>query len=90
MVAKRIVVTGRVQGVGYRAFVEDIASALGIAGEVWNRRDGAVELVAQHEMDEQLGRLIGRLERGPGRVDRVTAADEVVRTFDGFRIVPTR
>ena len=39
----RLVVTGRVQGVGYRIWAERTASALGISGWVRNRRDGSVE-----------------------------------------------
>ncbi|HEX3164045.1 MAG TPA: acylphosphatase, partial [Pseudolabrys sp.] len=40
-----VVVRGRVQGVGYRAFVEDEAHRLGLRGWVRNRRDGSVEAV---------------------------------------------
>jgi acylphosphatase len=43
--AVRIIVSGRVQGVGYRAFVEVEAASLGLAGWVRNRRDGTVEAV---------------------------------------------
>jgi acylphosphatase len=42
---RHIVVRGRVQGVGFRAFVEDRAVVLGVEGWVRNRRDGAVEAV---------------------------------------------
>jgi acylphosphatase len=40
---RHVVVRGRVQGVGYRAFVEDEAKRRGLAGWVRNRRDGTVE-----------------------------------------------
>jgi acylphosphatase len=40
-----VVVRGQVQGVGYRAFVEDEAHRLGLRGWVRNRRDGSVEAV---------------------------------------------
>jgi acylphosphatase len=43
--AVRITVHGRVQGVGFRAWVEDEAGSLGLSGWVRNRRDGTVEAV---------------------------------------------
>ena len=45
MIVRRVVVHGRVQGVGFRAFVEDTAERLGLEGWVRNRRDGTVETV---------------------------------------------
>jgi acylphosphatase len=44
-VVRRVVVRGRVQGVGFRAFVEDEARERRLAGWVRNRRDGSVEAV---------------------------------------------
>jgi len=44
-VIRHVVVRGRVQGVGYRAFVEDEAHKHGLYGWVRNRRDGSVEVV---------------------------------------------
>ena len=44
-VIRHVVVRGRVQGVGYRAFVEDEAYRRGLRGWVRNRRDGSVEAV---------------------------------------------
>jgi acylphosphatase len=44
-VARHLVIHGRVQGVGFRAFVEDTAERFGLAGWVRNRRDGTVEAV---------------------------------------------
>lgn len=66
----RFRVTGRVQGVGYRAFVQRNATALGVTGTVRNERDGAVTGVA-HGSEEQLERFWRKLEKGPlfGRVD---------------------
>jgi len=43
MQAVRVVVQGRVQGVGFRAWVVRQAAALGVSGAVWNRPDGGVE-----------------------------------------------
>jgi acylphosphatase len=42
---RRVTIRGRVQGVGYRAFVEHRATALGLEGWVRNRRDGSVEVL---------------------------------------------
>ena len=44
-IVRHVVVRGRVQGVGYRMWTEDLAERLGLAGWVRNRRDGSVEAV---------------------------------------------
>jgi acylphosphatase len=59
-----VVVRGRVQGVGYRAFVEDEAWRLGIAGWVRNRRDGTVEALFAGEA-ETVDAMIAACRRGP-------------------------
>ena len=70
--AKRFIVRGRVQGVGFRWFVEAEARSLGIAGWVRNNADGTVEVLAIGNRD-QLSNLRSRLQRGPraARVDNV-------------------
>ena len=74
--AKRYVVRGRVQGVGFRWFVEREAHLLGIAGWVRNNHDGSVEVLAQGTRD-QLSGLHARLREGPraARVDTVEVCD---------------
>lgn len=67
-----VVVRGRVQGVGFRSFVQREAIRRGLAGEVWNRRDGAVEMRAQGPADT-LEEFCYALVRGPGRVDSLDA-----------------
>ena len=62
--ARRFVVRGRVQGVGFRWFVEREAHILGIAGWVRNNADGSVEIMAQGTRD-QLSGLRSRLREGP-------------------------
>ena len=57
-------VTGRVQGVGYRAFVEREAKARGLEGWVRNRRDGSVEAVVAGEADK-IDALIAACRNGP-------------------------
>jgi acylphosphatase len=70
--AKRFIVRGRVQGVGFRWFVEAEARSLGISGWVRNNADGTVEVLAIGNR-EQLSNLRSRLQRGPraARVDHV-------------------
>lgn len=51
MLAVRIVVTGRVQGVGFRWWAQNTARALGLAGKVRNLPEGGVEIIAQGEPD---------------------------------------
>lgn len=72
--ARRFVVRGRVQGVGFRWFVEREAHILGIAGWVRNNSDGSVEVFAQGARDQLLG-LRSRLCEGP-RAARVDAVEE--------------
>jgi acylphosphatase len=56
-------VQGRVQGVGFRYFVQENARSLGVVGWVRNRRDGSVELIAEGEL-ETLNKLIQILQQG--------------------------
>lgn len=88
--ARRLVVSGRVQGVGFRWAAARLARKLGIGGTVRNRADGAVEIEASGP-SEVLDRYQTALRRGmPGRVDGIRVATLAHpapggRT-DGFRI----
>jgi len=62
--ARRWLVTGRVQGVGFRAFVERTARDIGVTGWVRNLDDGRVEAYAVGT-PEQLDELAANLHRGP-------------------------
>ena len=73
MPARRVVVSGIVQGVGFRYFVRRRAEALGVPVDVWNRDDGKVELVARHVDPAKLDALQELLWTGPGRVESVEA-----------------
>src|SRR5471030_318476 len=69
---RQVTVTGRVQGVGYRAWVEHRARAHALEGWVRNRRDGSVEALLAGPA-EVVADVIARCRRGPStaRVDNV-------------------
>ena len=86
--ARRFLVRGRVQGVGFRWFVEREAHILKIAGWVRNNSDGTVEVLAQGTRD-QLSGLHSRLREGPraARVYDVEVSDEEpIRGLSSFHI----
>jgi acylphosphatase len=86
--ARRLLVRGRVQGVGFRWFVEREAHILGIAGWVRNNSDGSVEVLAQGTRDQLIG-LRSRLQEGPraARVDDVAESPaEPIKGLSAFRI----
>ncbi len=68
-------VSGRVQGVGFRWFVEREAATLGVTGWVRNRDNGSVEVMATGTR-QQLAALHGRLREGPraARIDEVAVS----------------
>ena len=91
-----VVIRGRVQGVGYRAWTDDEARERGIAGWVRNRRDGSVEaLFAGTEADVRA--MIDVCRRGPpgARIDaidqRTGTADELAlrRGGEDFSVLAT-
>ena len=71
-VIRHVMISGRVQGVGYRAWVESEATARGLEGWVRNRRDGSVEAVFSGPEDV-VAEMIAACRRGPrsARVDKV-------------------
>lgn len=90
MRVKRVVVSGRVQGVGFRFFVQTQAIRFGVCGEVWNTRDGSVEMIAQHTDGQRLEAFISSLTAGPGRIDKVIGEDWASRDLTLFEIGSTR
>jgi acylphosphatase len=74
MVARRFVIKGRVQGVGYRYFAIQTANECGVVGTVKNLPDGSVEAVAEGTR-EAINEFRAELERGPA-YSRVTAVQE--------------
>ncbi len=89
----RLVVGGRVQGVGFRAFVEDEANLRGLDGWVRNLRDGTVEALIAGPGD-QVESMIEAARRGPAASTvealRVEKADAVeLMGHKGFLTLPT-
>ena len=88
--AVRVTITGRVQGVGYRAFVVDEAMARGLAGWVRNRRDGSVEAVFCGDAGA-VDQTIAACRKGPyaARVAEVRVSDYAGPALTRFTVLPT-
>lgn len=95
-IIRHIIVRGRVQGVGYRAWIECEAIERGLAGWARNRRDGTVEAVLSGSEADVAG-LIEKCQHGPGMA-RVTAIDhepagedmlKLRATGERFSVLPT-
>lgn len=87
MEARRWLIRGRVQGVGYRAFAQRGAQALGLTGYARNLDDGRVEVYAAGPAGK-LAELAPLLYRGPRWADvrGVEEQDAAVQTSSYFRI----
>jgi acylphosphatase len=93
---RHITITGRVQGVGYRAFVADEATARDLEGWVRNVRDGSVEALLAGPADV-VADMIAACRRGPSiaRVDAVREEDghpdalKLRRAGERFSVLPT-
>lgn len=85
--ARRAVVRGRVQGVGYRLFALRGAQELGLNGWVRNLPDGSVETFAEGD-DAAMERYLTRLGYGPllSRVDGVAVEPAVPQGLTSFEI----
>ena len=96
MISRHLIVIGRVQGVGYRAWVEDRAVAHDLEGWVRNRRDGSVEALFAGPADV-VADMVAQCRRGPSssRVDAVTEeaghpdALKLRRPGERFSVLPT-
>jgi acylphosphatase len=86
----RLRISGRVQGVAYRAWAERQAARLSLSGSVRNRRDGSVEMVISGP-EQAVRTMIERCRQGP-RLARVAAVSEQIESAPvapGFRQAPT-
>lgn len=91
MVARQIRVSGRVQGVGYRASLQREACRLGLGGWVRNRTDGTVEALLQGPQ-AAVDALIGWARRGPPGAHVTEVRDSAVAhepLHAGFELWPT-
>jgi acylphosphatase len=85
MKSVRARITGRVQGVGFRAWTEQAAQRLGLSGWVRNRRDGSVEAVLAGETSE-VDEMLTMCWQGPpaAKVDGVSVEDAPAPEGKGF------
>jgi acylphosphatase len=90
MRSARLRISGRVQGVGYRAWMMQVAGRLGLRGWVRNRSDGSVEALVSGE-DDAVARLIEACREGPfgARVSDVSISDAEDDGSVGFTAKPT-
>lgn len=90
MVAKRLRITGRVQGVWYRAWTAEQAQALGLSGFVRNRKDGSVEAVLKGPA-ETVQAMISKCHDGPplAQVEDIVVEETQGMVADIFRTLPT-
>lgn len=86
-ISREVHVTGRVQGVGYRAWTRDRATGLGLSGWVRNEPDGSVRAVLAGPV-ETVERMLDEMRRGPrfARVDRVEAAEAEMPAGPSFEV----
>ncbi len=88
MISIRILITGEVQGVGFRAFVLREALAAGVRGWVRNRRDGSLEAVLSGDA-ASVERLVDRCRQGPpGAIVAAIAVEPAAEPAgDGFAVL---
>jgi len=86
----RVVVSGRVQGVGFRYWTQDVAMGLGLSGWVRNRRDGGVEALISGPRPV-VNEMLARFWQGPraARVEGVSAEETDDDAPAAFEIRPT-
>ena len=86
-VARRFVISGRVQGVGFRWFTLDTAAREGVTGWVRNLPDGRVEALVEGDQ-ESVTRVERALRSGPrgARVEKVQVDDEEPGGYRSFTI----
>jgi acylphosphatase len=85
-VGKRVIYSGRVQGVGFRATAVHLARQYAVAGEVRNLSDGSVELIAEGAAD-QVAAYLDAVRHAMGRyLDRTDLTDVPPENRQGFHV----
>ena len=87
MIRKRVIASGRVQGVFFRDSVRRRAESLGVSGWARNRDDGTVE-AAFEGAEEAVESMVSYCRQGPGRAEvaELEVSEEEPEGEDGFRI----
>jgi len=88
MKAVKVIIYGKVQGVGFRNFVFLHAKRLNIKGYVKNNPDGTVEAVFEGDEDN-INKMVELCKRGPerARVDKIDIKDTEIKNYQDFRII---
>jgi len=88
MKAVKVIIYGKVQGVGFRNFIFLHAKRLNIKGYVKNNPDGTVEAVFEGDEDN-INKMIELCKRGPerARVDKIDIKDTEIKNYQDFRII---
>jgi acylphosphatase len=87
VVARHVRVTGKVQGVFFRAWTRDQAREIGVSGWVRNCSDGSVEAHLEGE-EAAVDQMIERMRQGPpsARVDDLSGENVEPEAFDAFKV----
>lgn len=82
----RLLVSGRVQGVGFRYATYALALDMGdIYGRVWNNSDGTVEILVQSKDSDKITKFIQEVRKGPSKWAKVTYVDVTMANFEDFQ-----
>ncbi|MDV5977265.1 UNVERIFIED_CONTAM: acylphosphatase [Streptococcus canis] len=82
----RLLVSGRVQGVGFRYATYALALEIGdIYGRVWNNSDGTVEILAQSQYSDKIAKFIQEVRKGLSKWAKVTYVDVTLANFEDFQ-----
>jgi len=89
MKSVKLIAKGRVQKVGYRSLVDEIAFALGVRGYVKNLENKTVEIVAEHEDEQVLKKFTEmiKINEFPIRVDEVAVEKITMKTYKEFEVI---